>query len=390
MPLLDAALALAAFIGHFALAVWLFNRLHALPLPVRLIKVSDKFIILAAAAVCIVFLWRWLATGQAFLTSPSNEPPADRWMWLGYALLCWSVAIAVLPLWLIPKLVERVPAALLKTERQMIDVAGRLGRQPIHGLKTNILARVPGNQFLHIAVERKTLRLERLPRELDGLTIAHLSDLHMTGHLGPEFYELIVEETNRLTPDVTVITGDILERERCLSWGPPILGRLQARNGVFFIFGNHEMRLRDPAAFRQSLIAIGLSDLGSRCETLQIRGAEILLAGNELPWFGAKPALPSIRHPQSAIRILLSHTPDHLRWARAQNFDLMLAGHNHGGQIRLPYLGALISPSHYGWRYAGGLYHESPTLLHVSRGLAGDHCLRLNCPPELALLTLTS
>jgi predicted MPP superfamily phosphohydrolase len=68
----------------------------------------------------------------------------------------------------------------------------------------------------------------------------------------------------------------------------------------------------------------------------------------------------------------------------------MLAGHNHGGQIRLPYLGALISPSHYGWRYAGGLYHEPPTLLHVSRGVAGDHCLRLNCPPELALLTLTS
>ena len=68
----------------------------------------------------------------------------------------------------------------------------------------------------------------------------------------------------------------------------------------------------------------------------------------------------------------------------------MLAGHNHGGQIRLPYLGALITPSRYGCRYAGGLYHEPPTLLHVSRGLAGTHLIRLNCPPELALLTLKS
>jgi predicted MPP superfamily phosphohydrolase len=397
MPLLDAALALAAFIGHFALAVWLFNRLHALPLPVRLIKVTDKLIVLAAAAVCCVFLWRWAATGHALVPWQSaGEPPADRWLWLGYALLCWAVAIAVLPVWLIPKLRERVPAALLKSEARTIDVAERLGRQPIHGLKTNILARIPGNQFLRIAVERKTVRLERLPRALDGLTIAHLSDLHMTGHLGPEFFELVVTETSALEPDLIVITGDILERERCLPWGPPILSRLRARYGVYFIFGNHEMRLSDPAGLRQSLITAGLTDLGSRCETLKIRGAEVLLAGNERPWFGASPPLPLSPSPPLSVssspclRILLSHTPDHLPWARAHAFDLMLAGHNHGGQIRLPYLGALISPSHYGWRYAGGLYHEPPTLLHVSRGVAGDHCLRLNCPPELALLTLTS
>jgi uncharacterized protein len=66
----------------------------------------------------------------------------------------------------------------------------------------------------------------------------------------------------------------------------------------------------------------------------------------------------------------------------------MLAGHNHGGQIRLPLIGPLITPSIFGSRYAGGLYHESPTLLHVSRGIAGVHPLRFNCPPELALLVL--
>ena len=96
-----------------------------------------------------------------------------------------------------------------------------------------------------------------------------------------------------------------------------------------------------------------------------------------------------IRNPQSAFRILLSHSPDQLPFAQAHSCDLMLAGHTHGGQIRLPWLGALISPSWYGWRYAGGTYHVPPTLMHVSRGLSGKQPIRLNCPPEIALLVLT-
>jgi predicted MPP superfamily phosphohydrolase len=390
---LDLLLGMAAFLGHFAMAVWLFNRLHAIPWPVRLIKVLDKLIILAAAMVAAAYLWRFAAIGWFWDPEPGSDSIFKLALWNGYLLLCWAAAIAVLPLWLIPKLRERVPAALVENDTRIVDAAERLGSQPIHGLKTRILARVPGNQFLQIAVQRKKLRLERLPPALEGLTIAHLSDLHMTGHLGPEFYELIVAETNALKPDLIVITGDILEKDRCLPWGPPILSKLQARHCTYFILGNHEMRLKDANILRQALVAGGLIDLGSCSEIAKIRNCEILLAGNELPWFGS---LPPIQNPKSKIqnspgpfRLLLSHTPDQLPWARANDFDLMLAGHNHGGQIRLPYLGALITPSRYGWRYAGGLYHEPPTLLHVSRGLAGDHCLRLNCPPELALLVLT-
>ena len=387
---LNIVLALAAFVGHFALAVWLFNRLHAVPWPMRLIKVLDKLIILTAAAVCLLFALRWLVTGAALLPSATRPWPADQLLWLVYGGICCLAAALVLPLWLLPKLRERVPGALVSNDTTLLDVEHRLGHRPVHGLKTRFLASVPGNQLMQLAVQRKTLRLERLPEALEGLTIAHLSDLHMTGHLGPEFYEVVIEETNALEPDLIVLTGDILEKERCLSWGPALLGRLRARCGIYFIFGNHEKRLHHPAALRTALREAGLTDLGSRCETIAIRGAQILLAGNELPWFGAAPAIPN---PKSQIpncfRVLLSHSPDELPWAKAHAFDLMLAGHNHGGQIRLPWLGALISPSRYGWRYAGGLYHEPPTLLHVSRGISGDHCIRLNCPPELPLLVLT-
>ncbi|HVY58387.1 MAG TPA: hypothetical protein VHA77_11100, partial [Xanthobacteraceae bacterium] len=75
-------------------------------------------------------------------------------------------------------------------------------------------------------------------------------------------------------------------------------------------------------------------------------------------------------------------------WARRRRYDLMLAGHTHGGQIRFPIIGALLAPSIYGTRYAGGLYYKSPTLMHVSRGVSGLFPVRYNCRPEITLLRL--
>jgi predicted MPP superfamily phosphohydrolase len=380
---LDLALAAAAFVGHFSLAVWLFNRLHAFALPRLAIKISEKVLLLAAALVVVAFGVSWLNTGLFPMLQ-------------GYAFVCWLAAAAAVPMWLLPKLLERPAEELVANDTRTIDVRERLGFPPVHGAEFRLWSRFPGNQMLHLAVQEKTLRLPRLPRELDGLRIAHLSDLHMTGHLGREFYDVIVDETNALNPDLVVITGDILEKTDCLPWIPETLGRLQARHGKFFILGNHEKRLPDVAPLRAAMTDCGFTDLGGRCELISMDGVNLLLAGNELPWFGAAPDMNPVQNPKSKIqnppapfRILLSHSPDQLPFARANQFDLMLAGHNHGGQIRLPYLGALITPSCYGFRYAGGLYFEPPTLLHVSRGLGGIHPIRLNCPPELALLVLT-
>ncbi len=401
----DLLLALAAFAGHFAIAVWLFNRLHAVAWPRPAIKVLEKVLLLVAALVAAAFAVRWLVTGHGLFSPPSIPRLADHSLWLTYAVLCWTAAIAAVPVWIVPKMRERPPAELVSNDTTVIDVERRLGFRPVHGPETTFFAGIRGNQMLHVAVQRKTLCLPRLPKELDGLSIAHLSDLHMTGHIGREFYDIVVDETNALAPDLVLITGDILEKEQCLPWIAPTLGRLTAKRGKFFILGNHEMRLRDVRPLRAELAQSGIVDLGSRCELLSLSGAEILLAGNELPWFGAAPNVdcklptancklpvsnlkPEISNLQ--FRILLSHSPDQLPWARRRGFDLMLAGHNHGGQIRLPYFGALIVPSHFGWRYAGGAYSEPPTLLHVSRGLGGIHPIRLNCPPELALLILRS
>jgi hypothetical protein len=119
---------------------------------------------------------------------------------------------------------------------------------------------------------------------------------------------------------------------------------------------------------------------------IEHRGLPLAIGGSELPWMGRHPDFATA--PPGAFRLLLSHTPDNLPWAVREGVDLMLSGHNHGGQVVLPLLGPVYSPSVYGCRYASGLFWQSPTLLHVSRGISGRHPFRWRCKPELTRLVL--
>ena len=121
---------------------------------------------------------------------------------------------------------------------------------------------------------------------------------------------------------------------------------------------------------------------------MEIPVGDSLLAvgGSEYPWMGQHPEFSSVS--LTATRLLLSHTPDNLPWAREHDVDFMFSGHNHGGQVVLPVLGPVYAPSWRGVRYASGSFHEEPTLLHVCRGLGARHPLRLNCRPEIAIIVL--
>lgn len=388
--LLDTFCSLIVFLGHFSLCVWLFNRLHALPWRRLYIKWIGRAILGWGMTGMGLYGLRALLGGVCTWNGTAVE--TRDLPWLVYPALCTLATLIAIPRWLIPKLVESVPASLVFNDTTLHDLAKELGRPPVGSGETGLLYRFPGNEIFHLAVQKKTLCLPQLPTELEGLTIAHLSDLHMTGKHTPEFYDAIVDHTNHLEPDLVVITGDIAEKVLCLDWIVPILGRLQAREGKYFILGNHEMKLPNTGILRRLMEQAGFIDVGSKAMPVNLRGTEILIAGSEVPWFGTNPILSPDAGQAGSLphqfRFLLSHSPDQLPWAKANNFDLMLAGHTHGGQIRLPFMGALISPSKFGFRYAGGTYFEEPTLLHVSRGLCGDHPIRLNCPPELPLLTL--
>jgi predicted MPP superfamily phosphohydrolase len=135
----------------------------------------------------------------------------------------------------------------------------------------------------------------------------------------------------------------------------------------------------------------GAVHVGGRCVKLDMNGTMVVLGGNELPWY--KPAADfggdaklDVNAP--TFRLLLAHSPDQFGWAVQRNVHLMLAGHLHGGQICFPLLGAITSPSIHGVRYVGGVHRERGTVMHVSRGVSSLMPLRVNCPPEIAVLTL--
>ena len=126
--------------------------------------------------------------------------------------------------------------------------------------------------------------------------------------------------------------------------------------------------------------------LGNSWQQVEIRGVPMLVIGHEGPWFKPEPDLTQC--PHGMFRLCLSHTPDNIAWARTNRIDLMLAGHVHGGQIRLPVLGSVFVPRRYSRKYDCGTFFEAPTVMHVGRGLSGQHPLRFFCKPEVARIIL--
>jgi len=382
----DLFLALAAMIGHTAISVTAFNRLHALGVTCGTVKKLEKAILLLAAVVLCCFLGYWALFGID-LFEPIQQGRFSPL--LLYIIPCWGAAICVIPLWLWRRIAGARTTAFVNDRTQMVDVAKELGEPPIGEGSTRMLAKIPGNQIFHLSVTEKTFVLPRLPESLAGLTIAHLSDLHMTGQLTQAFFDLVVDRTNALDCDVVVLTGDIIEKSACLPWLRPTLGRLQSRYGVYYVLGNHDKRLSDVPALHEELKELGLIHVGGRTLEVQWRDQPLLLAGNEMPWFEPLPQLNGVANSaDEPFRLLLSHSPDQFYWARRNNFDLMLAGHTHGGQIRFPFYGPLIAPSRFGVMFASGVFQHGRTLMHVSRGVSGLQPIRLNCPPEISKLTL--
>ena len=274
----------------------------------------------------------------------------------------------------------------------MVDVQSELGKPLVHGRLANILGWIPNNQVTQLLIESSTLTLPGCPNELDGLKICQLSDLHFTGHMAPDYFLEVVRYANKFEPDLVLITGDIIDNPECLSWLERILTKLTAKYGVFYVLGNHDRRIHDETLLRETLARCNTIAAGGKWHELEINGATFLLAGNELPWYLGAESLP-VRSETSdsnspVLKVLMSHSPDQVDWAKPHQFDLMFAGHTHGGQIRFPIVGPVVVPSRFGVKYCSGTFQIGPMLMHVSRGLSGEDMIRINCPPELGLFTL--
>lgn len=383
VPLFEPAVLLfflGACAGHAVLVVMHMNCLYGRPLPRRLLRYLRRFCELLCFSGPVLFLY---AVGW-WHVAPADWPPAVHLLYT-YGLCCLVLGLGLLPALTLVRWLRDKPRALLSNHTDIVDVAKELGYRPIGRGKYRHLARLPYNQVFEVDFSVRTYALPQLPAAWDGLSILHLTDLHLCGTPDRTFYQHVVERCNDWRPDIVAVTGDVVDSFKHHRWVVPVLGRLKWKIAAFAILGNHDTWY-EPDRVRRRLRKLGMNVIGNTWKQIDVHGQPLVVVGHEGPWFGPVPDLSNC--PPDVFRLCLSHTPDNIAWARENRMDVMLAGHVHGGQIRFPLIGSVFVPSRYSRRYDCGSFHEPPTLMHVSRGLAGQHPLRYNCRPEATLIVL--
>jgi predicted MPP superfamily phosphohydrolase len=246
------------------------------------------------------------------------------------------------------------------------------------------------------AVTRRTLVFDDLPPGLDGLRIAHLSDVHAGIHMSGEKMAAIVAHTNALRPDLIVQTGDMIDiSQRFIPDYVRAFRDLHAPLGVVSVLGNHDRYTGEDAVI-ECVRDAGQVFVRNGAHVIEHRGAALALVGIDDPrnWRADDPqnvdldAALRLTPPQSeAFRILLAHRPGAFDGAAPREIPLTLAGHIHGGQFYLPVIG--WSPGRLITKYVMGHFTQGNSQLYVSRGLGVVGVpLRVFAPPEIALLEL--
>ena len=238
-----------------------------------------------------------------------------------------------------------------------------------------------------IRLTTHSVSVSGLPEQLDGLKILHLSDLH-----GQEFgrrQERLAALLGRLDFDIAVLTGDFVDAVNQVK--QPALDVVPALKGkpAFYVFGNHD--LLPECDITGEFTALGVQVLRDRAVPVAVRGGWIWVAGVDFAYATAGNlgnTLSQITAGQTTL--LLAHAPGLFEQAAAAGVDVVFTGHTHGGQVRLPFLGAIYAPGQgllpkRSW----GLFKSGRTTMIVNAGL-GESVVpfRFNCRPEIVLVTL--
>jgi predicted MPP superfamily phosphohydrolase len=250
------------------------------------------------------------------------------------------------------------------------------------------LARAALTEPFMLTIERQEIFLRRLPKPLDGLRIAHLSDLHYGPLTSSEHLKRAVQAANDLRPDITVLTGDYISQDR--AYAEPcaeVVGRLRARHGVYGILGNHD-HWTDAKLITDLFRAEGIRMLINEGMRMDIDGASFWLAGVDDRMVGLEDLpLALAGASETELKIVLAHNPIILRRAAAADVDLVLSGHTHGGQVT--WRSERSRSGRPRRRLLRGLGRRGHTQIYVSRGLGTVVMpIRYGCPPEVSLLEL--
>jgi hypothetical protein len=249
-----------------------------------------------------------------------------------------------------------------------------------------------------LSVENQTLALANLPQAFRGYRIAQISDIHFDEYTEPWFVRRVVGEVNRLAPDLVLLTGDYVSNSprggqfaaeamlRCANELRRLTCPLR-----YASMGNHDSIL-GPPLIRAGLASASIPMLFNQHVAIERNGERIWVAGLADALSNVPNLLKAIPANPDGPVILMCHEPDYADNVLEQGFagrvDVMLSGHSHGGQVRLPVIGAL-KLSEGGRKYVQGLFRVGQMQLYVNRGIGTVGLpFRLNCPPEITLFTL--
>ena len=241
-----------------------------------------------------------------------------------------------------------------------------------------------GYERHHLGVTEASLPVAGLPPALNGVRIALLTDIHHSALVGADDVRAAVDLTLSLKPDLIVLGGDYVtfsDRSKYVGPVAEVLAPLSAPHGVFAILGNHDDDKDMPAALTQR----GFTVLKDQRTRLTIRGEKLELAGIRF-WTRKIADLDRILRNAADTVLLLAHDPRRLAEAAALKVHAVLSGHTHGGQVIVPGVGAIYKTR---FPILHGLGRQANTSIFVSRGIGTVYVpVRINCPPEVALVTL--
>jgi hypothetical protein len=328
----------------------------------------------------------------------------DTAIWTGYLILGFILFVFTLCLvrdvgLLILIVIDRVRARVRPHSRPLLPAlawAGKLARATnvvviVFALGLCLLGlyearRVPPIKTVHVT-------LDALDPALDGFRLVQLSDLHVGPTIRGSWVNKVVERTNTARPDLVAITGDLVDSSvHRLLPEVRILQHLKATHGVFFVTGNHEY-YSGATPWITALKEMGLDVLMNEHRIIAHNGAELVVAGvPDLrggrfdPSHEPDPGRAVADAPDGLVRILFAHQPVMADQVQQYGYDLMIAGHTHGGQF---FPGTLLV--HLFQPYVAGLHTIGEMLLYVSRGTGyWGPPLRIGAPSEITLLILHS
>lgn len=330
----------------------------------------------------------WLVFAFSFAT-PHLGQYLPRWHWLAWVIglgIAWGIALVgvfvAISFW-------RELRKYDPTRRRFLHVArAALFAAPFAATGFGVF--IERNQF---RVKQVDIPLPNLPKDLEGLRLVQLSDIHLSPFLSESELARAVDMANETKAHLALVTGDLIT-----AGGDPLdvclqqLARLKADAGIFGCLGNHEVYAGAEEYTARRGARLGIRFLRRQSQRLRFGRAALNLAGVDYQRMN-KPYLvgaESLVVP-GAVNVMLSHNPDVFPVSAAKGFDLTLSGHTHGGQVTVEILSQYLSVARFFTPYIYGMYREGRAVEYVTRGIGTVGVpARIGAPPEIALIRLVN